>query len=62
MPVIRLSLRRSREAHHAAAEMVDTMRWKEVVGTLAGDNTILVFLRSIEVAPEVAERFKGMMK
>ena len=47
---------------HAAAEMVDTMRWKEVVGTLAGDNTILVILRSIEVAPEVAERFKGMMK
>ncbi len=47
---------------HAAAEMVDTMRWKEVVGTLAGDNTILVILRTIEDAPEVVERFKGMMK
>ena len=47
---------------HAAAEMVDTMRWKEVVGTLAGDNTILVILRDVESAPEVAERFKGMMK
>ena len=47
---------------HAAAEMVDTMRWKEVVGTLAGDNTILVILRTVEDAPEVVERFKGMMK
>lgn len=47
---------------HAAAEMVDTMRWKEVVGTLAGDNTILVILRTMEDAPEVVERFKGMMK
>ena len=47
---------------HAAAEMVDTMRWKEVVGTLAGDNTILVILRTVEAAPEVVERFKGMMK
>ena len=47
---------------HDAAEMVDTMRWKEVVGTLAGDNTILVILRTVEDAPEVVERFKGMMK
>lgn len=47
---------------HAAAEMVDTMRWKEVVGTLAGDNTILVILHTVEDAPEVVERFKGMMK
>ena len=47
---------------HAAAEMVDTIRWKEVVGTLAGDNTILVILRTVEDAPEVVERFKGMMK
>ena len=46
----------------AAAEMVDTMRWKEVVGTLAGDNTMLVILRTVEDAPEVVERFKGMMK
>ena len=47
---------------HAAAEMVDTMRCKVVVGTLAGDNTILVILRTVEDAPEVVERFKGMMK
>lgn len=47
---------------HVAAELVDTMRWQETVGTLAGDNTILVIVRDAEVAPTVAERFRGMMK
>ena len=47
---------------HAAAEMVDTMRWPETVGTLAGDNTILVIARDAQIAPSLAERFRGMMK
>ena len=47
---------------HAAAEMVDTMRWPETVGTLAGDNTILVIARDAQIAPALAERFRGMMK
>ncbi len=47
---------------HVAAELVDTMRWKETVGTLAGDNTILVIVRDAECAPTVADRFKGMMR
>lgn len=46
----------------AAAELVDTMRWRETVGTLAGDNTILVIVRDMESAPIVVERFRGMMK
>lgn len=47
---------------HAAAELVDTMRWQETVGTLAGDNTILVIVRDAASAPEVADRFRGMIK
>ena len=47
---------------HAAAELVDTMRWPETVGTLAGDNTILVIIRDADLAPAVAERFRGMIK
>lgn len=47
---------------HVAAELVDTMRWQEVVGTLAGDNTIMVIVRTADVAPAVAERFRGMVK
>jgi len=47
---------------HTAAELVDTMRWKEVLGTLAGDNTILVITRDVESTPAIVERFRGMMK
>ncbi|MCL1965450.1 MAG: arginine repressor [Firmicutes bacterium] len=47
---------------HAAAELADTMRWEEIIGTLAGDNTIFVAMRDARCAPEVAERFRGMMK
>ncbi|MCL1795721.1 MAG: arginine repressor [Clostridia bacterium] len=47
---------------HTAAELVDTMRWKEVLGTLAGDNTILVIVRDVVSAPGIVERFRGMMR
>lgn len=47
---------------HAAAELVDTMRWQETVGTLAGDNTILVIVRSAEEVEQVMDKFRAMMK
>ncbi len=47
---------------HVAAELVDTMRWPETVGTLAGDNTVLVIARDAEVAPALADRFRGMIR
>ena len=46
---------------HVAAELVDTMHWPEVVGTLAGDNTVLVIIKNAEIAQTVSERFKGMI-
>lgn len=47
---------------HVAAELVDTMHWQETVGTLAGDNTVLVIVRNAESALAVAERFRGMIR
>lgn len=47
---------------HVAAELVDTMRWQEIVGTLAGDNTVLVIVRNAETALTVVERFRGMIR
>ncbi len=47
---------------HVAAEMVDTMHWQETVGTLAGDNTVLVIVRDAKIAPATADRFRGMMR
>ena len=47
---------------NAAAEAVDTMKWPEVVGTLAGDNTIFIVCRDENVVEDVIKRFKNMIK
>ncbi len=44
-----------------AAEAIDSMRWPEILGTIAGDNTILLIVRTIEEVPEVQERLSAML-
>ena len=46
----------------AAAEAIDNLKWPEIVGTLAGDNTIFVALKSAGMVDQVSERFRGLMK
>ncbi|MDO4836846.1 MAG: arginine repressor [Clostridia bacterium] len=47
---------------NVAAEALDSMHWPEVLGTLAGDNTILLIIRSNEEVPLVTSRIHEMMK
>ena len=47
---------------HIAAEAIDSLKWTEVLGTIAGDNTILVIVRSNEEVEAVIKRFKGIVK
>lgn len=47
---------------NAAAEAIDGLNWPEIVGTLAGDNTIMVIVKTAESVPEVMRRFRAMMK
>lgn len=47
---------------HVAGEAVDSLRWPEVLGTIAGDNTILIVVRSNEEVDTVIRRFKGIIK
>ena len=47
---------------NAAAEAIDSLRWHQVVGTLAGDNTIFVAVRAVEDVDGVMERFRAMIK
>lgn len=47
---------------NVAGEALDSLRWPEVLGTLAGDNTILLVIRSEAETPAILSRLQDMMK
>ena len=47
---------------NAAAEAIDSMRWPEILGTMAGDNTIFVAVRSAADAPVVVDKFHEILQ
>lgn len=47
---------------HVAGEAIDSLKWPEVIGTIAGDNTILVIARSNEEVGTIIKRFHGIIK
>ena len=46
----------------AAAAAIDGMGWDEIVGTLAGDDTIFVVMRDNETALELVSRIRQTVK
>ena len=46
----------------AAGEAIDSMRWSEVAGSIAGDNTVFVAIKDIKSVPELVKRFNGLLK
>lgn len=47
---------------NAAAEAVDSMNLPEILGTMAGDNTIFIVVKDSENAPKLTQRFMDMLK
>jgi transcriptional regulator of arginine metabolism len=47
---------------NACAVTVDGLRLREIVGTLAGDDTILVVMRSEEASASLAQRLDDMAR
>lgn len=47
---------------NAAEEAIDSMKWSEVLGSIAGDNTILVIARSEEAVESLMARFNTLIK
>lgn len=47
---------------NAAAEAIDSLKWPEILGTLAGDNTILVIVQSDDDVEAVLNRFKSLVR
>lgn len=48
-------------AASAAAEAIDSMRWPEIAGTIAGDNTIFIAIKDAKQASEIIKKFQSMM-
>ena len=47
---------------NVAAEAIDSMHWQEILGTMAGDNTILVVVHDETEAATVAVRLEELLK
>ncbi|NLO40907.1 MAG: arginine repressor [Ruminiclostridium sp.] len=46
----------------AVASTIDSLGWTEIVGTIAGDDTILIVTRAERIAEEMQERFNLLAK
>ena len=46
----------------AAAEAIDTLNLGEIAGTIAGDNTIFILVRSLEKAETLVSRILEMIE
>ncbi len=46
----------------AAASAVDSMKWAEIIGTIAGDDTIMIVCRAEKIAEEMVNKFSKMAK
>ena len=47
---------------NVAGEVIDNLGWQEILGTIAGDNTILAVVRHEQDAAEVARRIRIMIQ
>ena len=46
----------------AVAATIDYIKWPEIIGTLAGDDNILVVVKPMEFAPQVMSKFQALLK
>jgi len=46
---------------HALASIIDNSNWTEVIGTVAGDDTILLVVKPKEATGTVCERINGLL-
>lgn len=45
----------------AAAEAIDSLSFEEIAGTIAGDNTIFILVRSVAKAQELVKKIKKLL-
>lgn len=47
---------------HAVASCIDQIEWKEIIGTVAGDDTIMVIVKPKKAAQKVMEDFNKLLE
>ena len=47
---------------NVAAEAIDTLEWHEILGTIAGDNTIFIVVRNDPDAASITERIRKLIE
>ncbi len=45
----------------AVAYTIDYVKWPEIIGTVAGDDTIFVLVKPMEAVPQVIAKFRSLM-
>lgn len=48
-------------AAQAVASTIDHVRWPEIIGTVAGDDTILIVVKPPDIAPQVMAKFHRLL-
>ncbi len=46
---------------HAVASVIDSIAWKEIIGTVAGDDSILIIVKPKEAVAATLERFRSLL-
>jgi len=46
---------------NAVSALIDNLDWPEIIGTIAGDDTILIICRDREKVPEIVNRFIDLL-
>lgn len=46
----------------ASASAVDSLKWSDIVGTIAGDDTIMIVCRAEKIAEELVNKLNRMIK
>lgn len=46
---------------NAVGALIDNLDWEEIMGTICGDDTILIICRSKDYSPLISERFLEML-
>lgn len=44
----------------AAASVIDSLKWPDTIGTIAGDDTVMIVCRAEKIAEKLAEKFDRM--